>query len=141
MDLRRCDDPRAMLRLQASCEAAKIQLSKTLEASFSIDYLWPGQPSWEGRITRQQFELINEDFFRQCLRQTAKSLKDAHLDVDSVDDIVLVGGSTRIPKVISPSSHAGRAWSANLAESSVGCYVNTMEAVCCFKSAPFIKVH
>lgn len=89
-----------MLRLQAACEKAKIDLSKTNETSLSIDYLWPGQAVWEGRITRQQFELINEDFFRQCLRQTAKSLKDAHLDVELVDDVVLVGGSTRIPKVL-----------------------------------------
>lgn len=88
-----------MLRLQAACEKAKIDLSRAVETSLSIDYLWPGQAAWEGRITRAQFELSNEDFFRHCLRQTSKSLKDAHLDVDLVDDVVLVGGSTRIPKV------------------------------------------
>ncbi len=69
VNLRDTDDPRAMLRLQASCEAAKIQLSNANEATISIDYLWPGQAKWEGRITRAQFELINETFFRQCLRQ------------------------------------------------------------------------
>ena len=88
-----------MLRLQASCENAKIQLSHSNDAHFSIDYLWPGQPSWEGRMTREQFEFINEPFFRECLEQTSKSLADAKLDVDQVDDVVLVGGSTRIPKV------------------------------------------
>lgn len=93
-----------MLRLQAACEKAKIDLSKLAETSLSIDFLWPGQAAWEGRITRQQFELINEDFFRQCLRQTSKSLRDAGLDVDSVDDVVLVGGSTRIPKASSSLS-------------------------------------
>ena len=99
LDLRQSDDPRAMLRLQASCENAKIQLSHSNDAHFSIDYLWPGQPSWEGRMTREQFEFINEPFFRECLEQTSKSLADAKLDVDQVDDVVLVGGSTRIPKV------------------------------------------
>lgn len=99
INLRDSEDPRAMLRLQASCEAAKIQLSESNEARLQIDFLWPGQPSWQGRISRQEFELINESYFRQCLRQTTKSMKDAHLDVDNVDDVVLVGGSTRIPKV------------------------------------------
>ena len=94
-----------MLRLQASCEAAKIQLSDSKEAKLQIDYLWPGQPSWQGRISREEFELINEPFFRQCLRQTIKSIKDAHLEVDNVDDVVLVGGSTRIPKVPIPLAH------------------------------------
>lgn len=99
INLRESEDPRAMLRLQASCEAAKIQLSDSMEATLKIDYLWPGQPSWQGKITRQEFELINEPFFRQCLFQTTRSLRDANLDVDQVDDVVLVGGSTRIPKV------------------------------------------
>ena len=99
VDLHNCEDPRALLRLRAACENAKIQLSKSKDASFTIDYLWPGHSSFEGRITRAQFELINEDYFRQCLQQTGKSLADAGLSVGQVDEVVLVGGSTRIPKV------------------------------------------
>jgi len=96
VNLRDTDDPRAMLRLQASCEAAKIQLSHQNEATINIDYLWPGQASWEGRITRAQFELINETFFRQCLRQVG-SRGSGPVAVDEGKGLTLLGVTVIIP--------------------------------------------
>ncbi|KAJ3686794.1 hypothetical protein LUZ61_015958 [Rhynchospora tenuis] len=91
-------DPRAIWRLRAACERAKRILSSTAETSIEIDSLFEGI-DFNYKITRAWFEKLNMDLFMKCMEPVKKCLKDAKMDKSCVDDIVLVGGSTRIPKV------------------------------------------
>ncbi|CAG2107731.1 unnamed protein product [Medioppia subpectinata] len=89
---------RALRRLRTSCERAKRTLSSSTQASIEIDSLFEGIDFYS-TITRARFEELNADLFRSTLDPVEKSLRDAKLDKAQVHDIVLVGGSTRIPKV------------------------------------------
>ncbi|KAG0691156.1 70-kilodalton heat shock protein [Pichia californica] len=89
---------RAMRRLRTACERAKRTLSSSAQTSIEIDSLFEGIDYYTS-ITRARFEELCQDLFRSTLDPVEKVLKDSKIDKSSVDEIVLVGGSTRIPKV------------------------------------------
>ncbi|KAJ6322786.1 hypothetical protein OIU77_012599 [Salix suchowensis] len=91
-------NPRALRRLRTACERAKRTLSSTAQTTIEIDSLYEGIDFYS-TITRARFEELNMDLFRKCMEPVEKCLRDAKMDKSSVDDVVLVGGSTRIPKV------------------------------------------
>lgn len=89
---------RALRRLRTACERAKRTLSSSTQASVEIDSLFEGIDFYT-TITRARFEELNADLFRSTLEPVEKALRDAKLDKSAIHDVVLVGGSTRIPKV------------------------------------------
>lgn len=89
---------RALRRLRTACERAKRTLSASAQASIEIDSLFEGMDFYTS-ITRARFEELCADLFRGTLEPVEKALRDAKLDKSCIDDLVLVGGSTRIPKV------------------------------------------
>ncbi|XP_075049060.1 LOW QUALITY PROTEIN: heat shock-related 70 kDa protein 2 [Mixophyes fleayi] len=89
---------RAVRRLRTACERAKRTLSSSTQASIEIDSLYEGADFYTS-ITRARFEELNADLFRGTLEPVEKSLRDAKLDKAHIREIVLVGGSTRIPKI------------------------------------------
>jgi len=89
---------RSLRRLRTSCERAKRTLSSTAQTSIEIDSLFEGVDFFTS-ITRARFEEINMDLFRKCMEPVEKVLRDAKMDKGAVHEVVLVGGSTRIPKV------------------------------------------
>merc|ERR1712121_608235 len=89
---------RALRRLRTACERAKRTLSASAQASIEIDSLFEGIDFYTS-ITRARFEELCADLFRGTLEPVEKSLRDAKMDKATIHDIVLVGGSTRIPKV------------------------------------------
>ncbi|XP_063605152.1 heat shock 70 kDa protein cognate 4-like [Penaeus indicus] len=89
---------RALRRLRTACERAKRTLSSSTQASLEIDSLFEGIDFYTS-ITRARFEELCSDLFRGTLEPVEKALRDAKLDKTSIHEIVLVGGSTRIPKV------------------------------------------
>jgi len=91
-------NPRALRRLRTACERAKRTLSSSTQASIEIDSLFEGIDFYT-TITRARFEELNADLFRSTLEPVEKSLRDAKMDKAQIHDVVLVGGSTRIPKV------------------------------------------
>lgn len=91
-------NPRALRRLRTACERAKRTLSSSTQASIEIDSLFEGIDFYT-TITRARFEELNADLFRSTLEPVEKSLRDAKMDKAQINDVVLVGGSTRIPKV------------------------------------------
>ncbi|KAL6894351.1 hypothetical protein ACP4OV_008449 [Aristida adscensionis] len=91
-------NPRSLRRLRTSCERAKRTLSSTAQTTIEIDSLFEGIDFYS-TITRARFEELNMDLFRKCMEPVEKCLRDAKMDKSSVHDVVLVGGSTRIPRV------------------------------------------
>ena len=89
---------RAMRRLKSSCENVKKNLSSSTQASIEIDSLYEGI-DFTASITRARFEEICSDIFRKIFEPIDKVLKDSGIPKSKIDEIVLVGGSTRIPKV------------------------------------------
>jgi len=89
---------RALRRLRTACERAKRTLSASAQASIEIDSLFEGIDFYTS-ITRARFEELNADLFRGTMDPVEKSLRDAKMDKSDIHEIVLVGGSTRIPKV------------------------------------------
>ena len=94
------DSPRALRRLRTACERAKRTLSSTTSANIEIDSLFEGIDFYTS-ITRAKFESLCDDLFRNCLKPVEKVILDSKLGKGDIDELVLVGGSTRIPKVIS----------------------------------------
>merc|ERR1711934_367216 len=91
-------NPRAMRRLRTACERAKRNLSSSANASLEIDSLFEGIDFYSS-ITRARFEDLCSDLFRGPLEPVEKVLRDSKIDKGSVHEVVMVGGSTRIPKV------------------------------------------
>merc|ERR1712077_140876 len=89
---------RAVRRLRTACERAKRTLSASAQASIEIDSLFEGIDFYTS-ITRARFEELCSDLFKGTLDPVEKAMKDAKMDKASISDIVLVGGSTRIPKI------------------------------------------
>jgi L1 cell adhesion molecule like protein len=89
---------RAVRRLRTACERAKRTLSSSTKANIEIDSLFEGI-DFNSSITRARFEDLCGDYFRNTLIPVEKVLRDAGVSKSQVDEIVLVGGSTRIPKV------------------------------------------
>eukprot|EP01006_Ploeotia_vitrea_P043167 TRINITY_DN66697_c7_g11_i1.p1 TRINITY_DN66697_c7_g11~~TRINITY_DN66697_c7_g11_i1.p1 ORF type:complete len:681 (-),score=155.34 TRINITY_DN66697_c7_g11_i1:63-2105(-) len=91
-------DQKALARLKHACEQAKRQLSTAPEARIEVDNIAEGFDLSE-KITRAKFEELNMDLFKKTLAPVKAVMKDAKKDIKDVTDIVMVGGSTRIPKV------------------------------------------
>ena len=97
----KCDirgNQRSVRRLRTACEKAKRTLSSSASAMIEIDALYDGKDFYSS-ITRARFEELCADLFRGCLDPVEKVLRDAKMDKSAVHDVVLVGGSTRIPKI------------------------------------------
>jgi L1 cell adhesion molecule like protein len=91
-------DQKALRRLRTACERAKRMLSSTAETTIEVDSLHAGI-DFCITITRSRFEELNKDLFNKCMIALEKCLQDAKMGKNSIHDVVLVGGSTRIPKV------------------------------------------
>jgi heat shock protein 1/8 len=91
---------RALRRLRTACERAKRTLSSSTQAHIEIDSLFEGI-DYNATITRARFEDLCMDYFKKCMEPCEKVLRDSKIAKNQVDEIVLVGGSTRIPKVVS----------------------------------------
>jgi len=92
------NNSRAVRRLRTACEKAKRTLSSSSNATIEIDALFDGKDFYSS-ITRARFEELCSDLFRKCIDPVEKVLRDAKMDKNAINDIVLVGGSSRIPKV------------------------------------------
>jgi len=89
---------RAVRRLRTACERAKRTLSASAQASIEIDSLFEGIDFYTS-VTRARFEELNADLFRGTMEPVERALRDAKFDKSDIHEIVLVGGSTRIPKI------------------------------------------
>jgi len=100
VDLRK--DPMALQRLKEAAEKAKIELSSSSETEINLPYITAvdGVPKHlVKKLTRAKFEQLADTLFERCLRPCEQALKDAGLSTSQIDEVILVGGSTRIPKV------------------------------------------
>jgi len=89
---------RSLARLRMACERAKRTLSSSTQATVEIDALFDGI-DFLTKLTRARFDELCGDLFQKCLEPVEKALNDSGLDKSQIDDVVMVGGSTRIPKV------------------------------------------
>jgi L1 cell adhesion molecule like protein len=89
-------DKRALSKLRTACERAKRMLSVSTQASIELDTLYQGIDFYTS-VQRFTFEELNEDFFSSTMKAVEDSLREAKMDKKEIHDIVLVGGSTRIP--------------------------------------------
>jgi heat shock protein 1/8 len=92
------NNQKALRRLRTACERAKRTLSSSAEATLEVDSLHEGIDFYS-KISRARFEELNQDLFRSTLAPVEQALADAKLNKSAIDEIVLVGGSTRIPKI------------------------------------------
>jgi molecular chaperone DnaK len=100
VDLRK--DPMALQRLKEAAEKAKIELSSGNETEINLPYITAidGVPKHlVKKLNRSKFEQLADKLFERCLRPCEQALKDAGMNASEVDEVILVGGSTRIPKV------------------------------------------
>ncbi len=100
MDLRK--DPMALQRLKEAAEKAKIELSSSTETEINLPYVTAvdGVPKHlVKKLTRAKFEQLSDKLFERCLKPCEQALKDAGLNASQIEEVILVGGSTRIPKV------------------------------------------
>ncbi len=100
VDLRK--DPMALQRLKEASEKAKVELSSSSETEINLPYVTAidGVPKHlVKKLTRAKFEQLSDALFERCLKPCEQALKDAGLSASQVDEVILVGGSTRIPKV------------------------------------------
>lgn len=92
-------NPRALRRLRTACERAKRTLSSAAQTTIEIDSLFEGIDFYTS-LTRARFEELCQDLFRSTLEPVEKVLRDSKIDKSQVHEIVLVGGSTRIPRIV-----------------------------------------
>ena len=100
IDLRK--DPMALQRLKEASEKAKVELSSSSETEINLPYITAadGVPKHlVKKLTRAKFEQLSDNLLERCLRPCEQALKDAGLNTSQIDEVILVGGSTRIPKV------------------------------------------
>ncbi len=100
IDLRK--DPMAWQRLKEASEKAKVELSSSSETEINLPYVTAvdGVPKHlVKKLTRAQFEKLSDNLFERCLKPCELALKDAGMNISEIDEVILVGGSTRIPKV------------------------------------------
>ena len=90
--------PRAMRRLRTACERAKHTLSSATQASVEVDSLHEGH-DFQTTITRAKFESLCESLIKRCMEPLEQVLRDSKISKDRIHEIVMVGGSSRIPKV------------------------------------------
>lgn len=92
------ESSRSISRLKTACERAKRTLSTSAQASIEIDSLYDGIDFYSS-ITRARFEELNSDIFRSTLEPIEQALRDAKMDKKQINEVILVGGSSRIPKI------------------------------------------
>ncbi|KAF5806537.1 putative Heat shock protein 70 family [Helianthus annuus] len=92
------ENAKAMMRLKIACEKAKRELSSTTQTPINIEFLYEGH-DFKTRFSRAKFEEINAGFFNMCMKRVENCLRDGNMHKSDVDDVVIVGGSTRIPKL------------------------------------------
>merc|ERR1719428_478468 len=92
------ENQRSLRRLRTACERAKRTLSSSTQAHIEIDSLFDGV-DFNATITRARFEDLNMDYFKKCMEPCEKVMRDAKIAKGQVHEVVLVGGSTRIPKI------------------------------------------
>ena len=92
------ENPRSLRRLRSQCERAKRTLSSSHQTTIEIDSLFEGI-DFHSTLTRARFEDLCGSFFRDCIPPVEKVLRDSGLSKPDIDEIVLVGGSSRIPKI------------------------------------------
>jgi len=100
VDLRK--DPMALQRLKEAAEKAKVELSSSTETEINLPYVTAidGVPKHlVKKLSRAKFEQIADNLFERCLRPCEQALKDAGMNVSEINEVILVGGSSRIPKV------------------------------------------
>jgi molecular chaperone DnaK len=100
VDLRK--DPMALQRLKEASEKAKVELSSSSETEINLPYVTAieGVPKHlVKKLTRAKFEQLADNLFARCLKPCEQAFKDAGMNVSQIDEVILVGGSTRIPKV------------------------------------------
>src|SRR5215467_2046004 len=100
VDLRK--DPMALQRLKEAAEKAKIELSSSSETEVNLPYITAvdGVPKHlVKKLSRAKFEQLSDSLFERCLKPCEQALKDAGMSTSQIDEVILVGGSTRIPKV------------------------------------------
>ena len=100
VDLRK--DPMAWQRLKEAAEKAKVELSSSSETEINLPYITAvdGVPKHlVKKLTRAKFEQLADSLFERCLKPCEQALKDAGYNASNIDEVILVGGSTRIPKV------------------------------------------
>ena len=100
IDLRK--DPMALQRLKEASEKAKVELSSSTETEINLPYITAvdGVPKHlVKKLTRAKFESLADNLFARCLKPCEAALKDAGYNISQIDEVILVGGSTRIPKV------------------------------------------
>ncbi len=100
IDLRK--DPMALQRLKEAAEKAKVELSSSSETEINLPYITAvdGVPKHLVlKLTRAKFEQLSDRLFERCLKPCEAALRDAGLNTSEIDEVILVGGSTRIPKV------------------------------------------
>ncbi len=100
IDLRK--DPMALQRLKEASEKAKVELSSSTETEINLPYVTAvdGVPKHlVKKLTRAKFESLADKLFDRCLKPCEQALKDAGISTSQIDEVILVGGSTRIPKV------------------------------------------
>ena len=92
------DKPKSLRRLKTACEKAKRTLSSTTNAKIELDSIYNGI-DYNTKISRAKFEILCDSLFNKCLIPVQKVLSDANISKIDINEVVLVGGSTRIPKV------------------------------------------
>jgi len=100
LDLRK--DPMALQRLKEAAEKAKVELSSSTSTEINLPYIMPvdGVPKHLVRqLTRAKFEQLADSLIKRTLEPCKKALKDAGLSIDKINEVILVGGSTRIPRI------------------------------------------
>ena len=100
VDLRK--DPMALQRLKEAAEKAKIELSSSMSTEINLPYIMPvnGVPKHLVKtLTRAKFEQLCDDLIQSTIKPCEQALKDANLSASDIDEVILVGGSTRIPAV------------------------------------------
>ncbi|NOU47260.1 MAG: molecular chaperone DnaK [Bacteroidales bacterium] len=100
LDLRK--DPMALQRLKEAAEKAKIELSSSTETEINLPYIMPvnGMPKHLVRkLTRSKFEQLNDHLIRATIEPCRKAMQDAGLTISDINEVILVGGSTRIPAI------------------------------------------
>jgi molecular chaperone DnaK len=101
IDLRK--DPMALQRLKEASEKAKVELSSSTETEINLPYVTAvdGVPKHlVKKLTRAKFEALADKLFERCLKPCEAALKDASMNTSEIDEIIMVGGSSRIPKVL-----------------------------------------
>jgi molecular chaperone DnaK len=101
IDLRK--DPMALQRLKEAAEKAKVELSSSTETEINLPYVTAvdGVPKHlVKKLTRAKFEALADKLFERCLKPCEQALKDAGMSTGEIDEVIMVGGSSRIPKVL-----------------------------------------